>query len=154
MPSAGYRMSFHVEPAYTRNVRVWTLAALARRVLASEAVARPVGLSVAVTDDRTVTALNRRYRGRDEPTDVLSFRLMDDDGFVAPPGRLRELGEIVISYRMASRQARTAGRSVHDELAHLLVHGVLHLLGYDHERPHQAKAMRAREDALLGRRAH
>ena len=153
MAAASYRIALHVGPSFGRFVRSRALAALARRTLAAEKVRGPLELSVVVADDRTLRALNRRYRRRDAPTDVLSFGLETDGGFVAP-GRARQLGEIVISYQTAARQARAAGHSVHDELAHLLVHGVLHLLGYDHERPREAAAMRAREETLLGRQAH
>jgi probable rRNA maturation factor len=142
-----------VKPAYARYVRARSLAALARKALAAEGVAGPIALSVVVTDDASVRALNRRYRRQDRTTDVLSFALEPDDGFVLPGGR-REVGEIVISYPTASRQARGARHSVHDELSHLLVHGLLHLLGYDHKRPRETKAMRAHEDALLGWAAH
>ena len=64
------------------------------------------------------------------------------------------MGEIVISYPTAARQAEEAGHTVDEELAHLLVHGILHLLGYDHESRADARRMRAREEALLGRAAH
>lgn len=154
MAAAGYRVAFHVEPAYAPLVRRRALAGLARRTLAAEKVRGPVELGIVVAGDRTLRALNRRYRRRDAPTDVLSFALEADGGFVIPPGRARQLGEIVISYQTAARQARAAGHTVHDELAHLLVHGLLHLIGYDHERPRQAKLMRAREEALLDRAAH
>src|SRR3972149_1263474 len=92
----------------------------------------------------------RGSRGEAAPTDVRSFSLQTDGRFVLPPGRMRDLGEVVISYPTASRQARAARQRVHDELAHLLVHGVLHLLGYDHERAGEAKLMRARAEALPG----
>lgn len=97
--------------------------------------------------------LNRRFRRQDSATDVLSFGLADNAGFVAGEGA-RQLGEIVISFPTAKRQAREAGHDVEEELEHLLVHGILHLLGYDHERARDEKVMRAREEALLGRTAH
>jgi probable rRNA maturation factor len=80
----------------------------------------------------------------------LSFALADrsdpvDDG---------ELGEIFIAFPTASRQARAAGLSVHEELSHLLLHGVLHILGYDHESERDARRMRRREEAALGRPVH
>ncbi len=66
----------------------------------------------------------------------------------------RQLGEIVISVETAERQAREAGHSLEREIAHLLVHGVLHILGYDHAEPEDERAMRAREEAILGHEAH
>ena len=110
-------------------------------------------VSVVVTDDDTVRQLNQRFRGVDAATDVLSFRL-DTDGFVTPPDSRRQLGELIISYPTAARQADEAGHDVEGELAHLVVHGLLHLIGYDHESPSDRRAMREREDALLGRPAH
>lgn len=154
MGSPGYVLAFHIESAFDRQVRRRALATLARRALAAEGTPKPVKLSVSITDDETVRALNRRYRDADAPTDVLSFGLDDHDAFVTPPGNIRELGEVVISYPTAARQAEAADHAIDDELAHLLVHGVLHLLGYDHESTQEAKAMRAREDELLGRAAH
>ena len=151
---ANYTIAWHVEPAFARSVRKRALAALARRALASESAASPSELSIVVTDDGTVRELNRRYRGEDTPTDVLSFGLDEHSGFALPPGSARQIGEVVISYPTAVRQAMAAGHAVDAELAHLLVHGVLHLLGYDHERPAQARAMRVREDALLGAAVH
>ncbi len=103
-------------------------------------------------DDDAIRDLNRRFRGIDAPTDVLSFDLADDvltDARDAGP-----LGEIVISYPTAERQARQAGQAVEDELARLLVHGILHLIGYHHEFPAQARRMRSEEQALLGHAAH
>ncbi len=155
MAASPYRVALHVAAPFDRRVRRRPLAALARRALAEEAARPGVELSVVVTDDETVMELNRRYRGVDEPTDVLSFGLDDrDDGFAAFPDAPTLLGEIVISYPTAERQAAAAGRPLEDELAHLLAHGVLHVLGYDHERPAEARRMRAREEALLGRPAH
>lgn len=154
MAVAGYAVALHIEPAFARRVRRRPLLALARRALAAEGVPTPAELSVVVSDEQTVRELNRRYRGVDAPTDVLSFGLERADGFVTPPGSARQLGEIIISYPTARRQAEEAGHGIDEELAHLLVHGVLHLLGYDHESPQEARAMRAREETLLGQAAH
>ncbi len=153
MPGPSYRVAFVVDPPYRARVRTRSLAALVRRTLASEGAPPPLVLSVAITNDATVRKLNRRYRGEDAPTDVLSFGLDSRERFVSAAGA-PQLGDVVISYPTAQRQARTAGHSLDNELAHLLVHGVLHLLGYDHETPREATAMRAREEALLGRAAH
>lgn len=122
-------------------------------VLAAEAVAEPIELSVLISDDDELHELNRAYRGVDAPTDVLSFGDDDaDDGpaFVRPPGTPRYLGDLAISYERAVAQAAEYGHSRERELAYLAVHGVLHLLGYDHERgPADAAAMRAREEAIM-----
>ncbi len=154
MAAGDYTIAWHVAPPFARRVRRRALTALARRALTAEAAPVPAQLSIAIIDDETIRELNRRYRGVDAPTDVLSFDLKDEDAFVAPPKGARQLGEIVISYPTAARQAGEAGHAIDDELAHLLVHGVLHLLGYDHKSPKEARAMQKREETLLGRPAH
>jgi probable rRNA maturation factor len=126
-------------------------------VLASEQVAGAVEVSVLVADDDTLHALNRDYRGVDAPTDVLSFADVDepDDeaahpAFVRPPAAPRYLGDIALSYDRVIAQAAEYGHSRERELAYLTAHGMLHLLGYDHERgPDDAAAMRLREEATM-----
>lgn len=130
------------------------LRALARRALAAERVATPAELSIVLTDDATVRALNRDYRGADRATDVLSFAQEEGAAFAHPAGEARHLGDVVISIDTARRQARRRGAELRDEVAHLLVHGILHLLGHDHEMPAEAAIMRAREDAILGAAHH
>ncbi len=135
-------------------VDVDRLAASAGALLAAEAV--PAGAAVTVllaTDDR-LRELNRDHRGLDEPTDVLSFPAEEGDAFPAPPGEPRYLGDIAVSLAAIARQARAAGLDPALELAHVVVHGLLHLLGHDHETPEDDAAMRAREEALLGAAIH
>jgi probable rRNA maturation factor len=94
-------------------------------------------VGVAIVADRRVRDLNRRYLGRDYPTDVLSFPDMEPNGPGADPQPLTPhsyLGDIVIARGIAKRQARDAGHSERTELRVLALHGLLHLLGYDHER--------------------
>jgi probable rRNA maturation factor len=150
MATRGHAISVHIQPTFSRQVRQRVLSALARRVLQAEGVPAPAALSIVVSDDETVRELNRRYRGLDTPTDVLSFRLDAEDGFVTPPDSARQLGEVIISCPTAARQALAAGHPTEEEMARLVVHGVLHVLGYDHESPDEAQAMRAKEQALLG----
>jgi probable rRNA maturation factor len=127
-------------------------------VLASEGISGPIEVSVLVAGDTELHALNRDYRGVDAPTDVLSFADEDEapgaagPAFVRPPGEPRYLGDIAISYDRVAAQAGEYGHSPARELAYLATHGVLHLLGYDHERgPEDAAAMRAREEATMER---
>ena len=121
-----------------------------RRVLAAEGVAPAVEVEVALADEATVRDLNRLYRGRDEPADVLSFAALEGEAFLTPPGEAPSLGEVVICLPLAQSQASEAGRGVTGELAHLLTHGLLHLLGYDHEDDEaESRRMKTREDELL-----
>ena len=106
-----------------------------------------------LADEETVHDMNRRYRNVDAPTDVISFYTetpSDEVGlFVLPNDGVRRLGDVVISYPQAVEQAREAGHSTRRELTLLVIHGVLHLLGYDHEIPDDATRMRGREAVLL-----
>ncbi len=119
---------------------------------AAEASAAEVSLVIAGQDE--VHRLNREYLGEDRPTDVLSFPMLpphgaDDPGFVTPPDGLRHLGEVIVSYPQAVAQAQEHGHAVTREVAFLTIHGVLHLLGYDHAEPAEEKAMHSREAAIL-----
>lgn len=104
-------------------------------------------ISVVFTNDDDVRQLNRSYRDKDKPTDVLSFSQIEGEELVAS----KALGDIVISVETAKRQAIEIGHSELDELYRLLVHGVLHLFGYDHENVPEEEAirMREKEDELL-----
>jgi probable rRNA maturation factor len=151
--SARYRVAVRTQ-VRAPDVHTRALAALARRALSAEAVAAGSELSVVLTDDRRIQELNREYRGTDAPTDVLSFAQAEGVAFAVGDAVLAPLGDVIISLDTARRQATEYGLALSDELAHLLVHGILHLLGYDHERARDAKAMRAREDAILGEAHH
>jgi probable rRNA maturation factor len=116
----------------------------ARSVLAS-LDARDAELSLVLAADPEMAELNARFRGCEGPTDVLSFSLLEGSGARFRGGLL---GDVVIGVEVAARQARRRGRSLDDEVARLLIHGVLHLLGYDHERDDEARLMRAQERRL------
>ena len=102
-------------------------------------------LSVALVDDATIADLNSRYRGESSATDVLSFSLVEGEDKDLG-GKL--LGDVVISVETAARQARRAHRGLDAEVARLLIHGTLHLLGHDHETDDAARTMRAEERRL------
>ena len=104
-------------------------------------------LSVALVDDREIRKLNGEWRGKKRSTDVLSFSLLEGEGNLH---RGRLLGDVVISVETAARQAARRHRALDEEIARLLIHGLLHILGHDHEDPHEAKLMRA-EQRRLGR---
>ncbi len=136
-----------VEEPFRAAVNEDWVERVARATLEAEAV--PLAeIGVLVTNDKRLRELNRLYAGEDAPTDVLSFSLREGEEFASPDETLR-LGEVIISYRTAERQAQAAGRSTDDEVAHLLVHGVLHLLGYDHAEAEEGRRMRAREEELV-----
>jgi probable rRNA maturation factor len=116
----------------------------ARRLLRAAGAPR-AELSIALLSDAAMRELNQRWRGRPRPTDVLSFSLAEGEG-ARHRGAL--LGDVVLSVETAARQARARRRSLDEELARLLIHGTLHLLGHDHRRPGEARIMRAEERRL------
>ncbi len=138
----------------TAGIDAHALERLAERALEAEGVAAPAELSILLADDPTVHELNRTYRRTDAPTDVLSFAQGEGDGFAQPEGAARHLGDVVISVDTARRQAAEYKLTLQDEVSHLLVHGILHLLGYDHEQPDDAQAMRLQEERVLGAAHH
>lgn len=130
------------------------LERMAAHALMVEEVARPAELSVVITGDAAIRELNQTYRNTDAATDVLSFSQAEGEAFALPDGETPHLGDVIISLETARRQADEHGLALQDEVAHLLVHGILHLLGYDHEEPDDETVMRAHEDAILGAHAH
>ena len=124
------------------------LRSTARRLLLAEGCAENAELSILLTDDRTIQALNRDYRGVDAPTDVLAFSQAEGEDFGAAEDEC-PLGDVVISVETAERQAAERGHGLEEEIELLLAHGFLHLLGYDHERPEDEKRMFARQQQLL-----
>lgn len=126
---------------------------IVRQVLKAEGVASSYEVSLVFTDAESVQELNRDYRGVDEPTDVLAFYMLrqkePDSSFALPPDGITRLGEVVVSYPQGVAQAKQQGHSTERELALLVIHGILHLLGYNHEEPEQEEKMRARERQLL-----
>ncbi len=126
---------------------------IAQTVLKAEGTAPPYEVGLVFTDSEAVRQLNRDYRGVDEPTDVLAFCMLPqkevDDSFALPPDGVTRLGEVIISYPQAVEQAKEQGYATEKELALLIIHGILHLLGYDHEEPEEEAKMRTREKELL-----
>jgi probable rRNA maturation factor len=106
----------------------------------------PAQVTVLLADDPTLRDLNRRFRGKDKPTNVLSFP-SGAPAALAP----RPLGDIAMALETTTREAIEAGKPVEDHLSHLVVHGFLHLLGYDHEDGADAEAMERAERAILAR---
>ena len=135
------------------------LRSVAERTLAAQKVSPNAEMGLVITDQARVQELNRTYRREDRPTDVLAFYMTPEEGkggseqppFVVPPDGVTHLGEVVISYPQAAIQAQEHRHPVAKELAVLIVHGVLHLLGHDHERPEQKREMSAGERDILNK---
>jgi probable rRNA maturation factor len=107
-------------------------------------------VTLLVTDDEAVAAYNQQYRGVEGSTDVLSFAAQEPTpGFVSAPEMAAYLGDIVIALPFTRRQAAALNRPLIEELRLLAVHGVLHLLGYDHAEPDEEAIMWAKQDAIL-----
>ena len=102
-------------------------------------------MSILFTDDKFIRSLNNKYRGIDKPTDVLSFSIQEgvDKSPVVESEKL--LGDIIVSVETAKRQADTLNHSIEKELTVLMIHGLLHLTGYDHEKDQDYKIMRKKE---------
>jgi probable rRNA maturation factor len=111
-------------------------------------ITTPLEVSIRLADDAEVQALNRDYRGQDRPTNVLSFP-GDDPETPLGPGQPLQLGDIIVALETTVREAADLGRTVEAHLAHLIVHGVLHLLGHDHLDEAEALAMEALETRIL-----
>ncbi len=109
---------------------------------------RPAEVSVVLADDPFIRRLNRDHRGKDKATNVLSFPL---DDARAPEGARLLLGDVVLAYRTIRREAKAEGKRLASHAAHMLVHGTLHLLGFDHVRATAARVMERHEVRILKR---
>jgi probable rRNA maturation factor len=121
----------------TADLERWVQAAL-------EGIEKTVELVIRVVDETEGRELNQRYRGKNKPTNVLSFT------FEAPPGAESDhLGDLVICAPVVAREAQEQGKALNDHWAHLVIHGVLHLRGYDHQTEDEAQVMESREKSIL-----
>jgi probable rRNA maturation factor len=128
----------------------------AAAALAASGVAapsRPLEVSVVLTDDAEIRDLNRTYRHRDEATNVLAFAALEGGAEAAgarpPEGAPLVLGDVVVALESTRREAIDQGKSLGGHLSHLVVHGVLHLLGHDHANAAEAEAMEGLEKKIL-----
>ncbi len=142
------------------SLEVSWLRSVVEQVLIAHEAGSDVELSLVITSQEKVQQLNRDYLGRNEPTDVIAFAMLPElsvEGeletdfplFIPPPDGMLHLGEVIISYPQAVIQAEEHHHSVKKEAAILIIHGVLHLLGYDHDEAEQERQMRAREAEIL-----
>jgi probable rRNA maturation factor len=145
---------FDIESGADRIDEQW-LKRVIETALAAENADLSSEVSLVITGQEKIRELNRTYLDEDRPTDVLSFPMFpatdDKSGFVAPPDGLKHLGEIIISLPQAAIQASEHDHGLDREIAILLVHGVLHLLGYDHAEPEDTQKMQDREKIILGK---
>lgn len=162
-----HNVSVQVLDRFAEEVAKDLVEEVVRQTLDIEHSQSDAEVSVLIADDETVRELNRRYRGLDENTDVLSFSFthqghfhgrpdeapesLEGEEFVLPPSESEDLGEVIVSLPQTRRQAVDNERSVDEELALLLAHGVLHLLGHDHEEPTEEEAMKRIEAVVLGK---
>ena len=141
-------IDLRVDERYETQVELHALREAAERTLRHQSE-EAYDLTVLITGDQLVRELSQRHRGVDSTTDVLAF-INDPVGpFVDAPGLGRYLGDIIISFPQAERQAARAGNDISAELQLLVVHGVLHLLGYDHESEPEGAEMWAAQEAVL-----
>ncbi|HEY3917389.1 MAG TPA: rRNA maturation RNase YbeY [Stellaceae bacterium] len=138
VPCAAWRRAL---PAAATLAREAALAALAR---SGKRIAR-AELSLVLADDATVRDLNARWRGKDAPTNVLAFA----SGEGPTAGKPLLLGDVVLAFETVAAEAKAQGKSLADHLRHLVIHGVLHLLGYDHLAGAPARRMEALETRIL-----
>lgn len=140
------------DPSYLEQVPIRRLLQVVQATL-EHAGADDGEVTLVIAGDDLLQQLNRDYRGIDAPTDVLSFAAQEEaEGeaiFVSAPDAANYLGDVIISFPTAQRQAAAVGQSVADELSLLAVHGVLHLLGYDHASAEEEADMWARQSQIL-----
>ena len=159
------------EPYQQELSEVWLRTVMEAALVEALPQGEPAQVGLVVTDDKTVQELNRQFRGLDEVTDVLSFSAShsghwegdpqesdeasqesvdsEELNFVLPPGEPSPLGEVIISFPQTIRQAQERNGPIEQELALLIIHGVLHLVGYDHMEPEDEAQMRAKERSAL-----
>jgi probable rRNA maturation factor len=126
------------------------LERVAFHTLEQEVVPQNAELSIALVDELEIRRLNSMYRGKDAPTDVLSFESGEDDESTFGVSEMPYLlGDVIICPAVALKQAEEYGQSFEQEIALLLVHGILHILGYDHSNDEDATAMELRERDIL-----
>ncbi len=147
-----------IDEGLEARLEVSWLQSVAEQALTAQKVGPDAELGLVVASQERVRQLNRDYLGRDAPTDVIAFSMLPEltaggepgaPTFVAAPDGVSHLGEVIIAYPQAVIQAEEHHHPVKKELAILIIHGVLHLLGYDHAEPDQERQMRAREEEIL-----
>ena len=140
-----------IEEKFAGCPKVGWLRGVAMAALKNEGADKKAELSLNITGQKKIHELNKAYLGEDRPTDVLSFPMLTepDKVFVTAPDGIKHLGEVIISFPQVVIQAEEHGHAAEREMAVLIIHGVLHLLGYDHAGAAERKKMQSREAAIL-----
>jgi len=142
-----------IDKEFKKLIKSTRMKTVTRQILQAENVGVKSEVGLVITGDNKIHELNLKYLDEDRPTDVLSFPIMEQiekaPAFVNVPDGKTHLGDIIISYPTAARQGEERGHSTEREIIILLIHGILHLLGYDHDIPKRERAMRSREAAIL-----
>jgi probable rRNA maturation factor len=131
------------------------LKGIAKQALVTMGIIGEVEMGVVIANPQKVQDLNKTYRGKDLPTDVLSFTMNTETieapglAFTDPPDGIRHLGEVIINFHQAVKQAKEHQHSTKREVAILIIHGILHLLGYNHAEDEPRQQMAVRESAIL-----
>jgi len=156
-------VAISIDEPYERELNPDWLEFVIDQALEVGGISGPVEVSLLIVDDDTIWDLNRQYRGIDAPTDVLAFSLQETrlpepgetvpavPAFPAAPDGITRLGEVIVSFPRAVEQANAMGHSTRREVAILVIHGVLHLLGYDHEQLDDERIMHELEREALRR---
>jgi probable rRNA maturation factor len=145
-PYAGWHDQFPAVEDLCQSVARITLAAAASGL---DLPIERLEVSLVLDDDQAVRILNRDYRGLDKPTNVLSFAALDEDSPIPEDGPIL-LGDVIIAFQTCMAEAEADHKKPGHHLSHLVVHGVLHLLGYDHEAEDEAEQMESLERSILG----
>jgi probable rRNA maturation factor len=131
-------ISITYEKGIRPNVTKKYLKSITEIAISSLGIQNDIEMGIVFTDDIRIKELNRNYRNINSPTDVLSFHMNYDEDkgllseFISPPDHLKHIGEVIISYETALRQAKENKTTIKSELSFLLIHGILHLMNYDH----------------------
>ena len=144
-------LELDIEPGLDVDVDQSVLATLVESIVRGQLPPAEYTLGLHLVSDESIRELNHEHRAKDAHTDVLSFPLHDPSGmrFVLPPGQPINLGDVVVSYPRMLAQASEYGHSPARELGYLVAHGVLHILGFDHEREADRRRMRQAEEEAL-----
>lgn len=128
-------------------IKLVAKTALNSAILPKEVIDRDMEISIVLANDDLVQVLNREYRQKDKPTNVLTFATLDEEEI--PTAGILNLGDVILSYQTIEREAQEQGKFPMDHIKHLTVHGVLHLLGYDHQEDDEANDMETLEIRIL-----